>query len=383
MRTTFGICFYCRSSKVDKKGKAPIEVGLTLNGKRVFIGLPRKEIPSVFKKEYSAKRNTPIKEFCTTMEYNINSAITDIIKQGIPLTTKSLKEYVKTGGIKTYTLGDLFNDYLTYYKKRIGIDLTYGAYRKFELSKELFFSKSGLTEQDEVTALTNIVVLNYCAELKKVYKNASYASYMAKLKTIVKFAIDNGKLTVNPFSTFKIQRDKPNIEVLSEKEINGIKIGDFGTSLNKVRDCFLFQLYSGLSFIDLEHLRKEDIQENNGVYFIRKNRIKSGVEYTAVLLPGAIELLEKYNYCLPVISNQKTNIYLHQIERVLGLNKSLHSHIARHTYAYLLLNKLGVRAETTARALGHTSPKTTLRFYANISSETTVNEIGAKLGFIG
>ena len=377
---TFNFQFYVRSSKANKSGYAPLEIAFTVNGKRRFVNLPYKCLPADFNRKRKPKE---LLDYIAAMRKRVNEILAEMASKGIPVTAKTLGDILKTGGFKTYTLGNLFNDYLTYYKKRVGVDLTHGAYRKFELSKELFFSKSGLTEQDEVTALTNIVVLNYCAELKKVYKNASYASYMAKLKTIVKFAIDNGKLTVNPFSTFKIQRDKPNIEVLSEKEINGIKIGDFGTSLNKVRDCFLFQLYSGLSFIDLEHLRKEDIQENNGVYFIRKNRIKSGVEYTAVLLPGAIELLEKYDYCLPVISNQKTNIYLHQIERVLGLNKSLHSHIARHTYAYLLLNKLGVRAETTARALGHTSPKTTLRFYANISSETTVNEIGAKLGFIG
>lgn len=379
MRTTFGICFYCRSSKAGKKGKAPIEVGLTLNGKRAFIALPRKEFPETFKKEISARKNNGTKEFCNAMEQNINNAVTELMKQGIPVTTHTIKEYVKSGGIKTYTLQNLFDDYLTYYRKRVGVDLTQGSYRKFELSKELFFAKSGLKPDDEITALTNITILNYYAELKKIYKNSSYVSYMAKLKTIVKFAIDNGKLTVNPFSTVKVQRDKPNIEVLSDSEIQAIKEVPLCPSLDRVRDCFLFQLYSGLSFIDLEHLREDDIQENNGVYYIRKNRIKSGVEYVAVLLPDAKQLLEKYDYRLPVISNQKTNVYLHQIEKLIGLRKSLHSHAARHTYAHLLLNKFGIRAETTARAMGHTSPKTTLKFYANITADTTVEEIGLKL----
>ena len=392
MRTTFGIGFYCRSSKTDRKGKAPVEVGITLNGKRAFISLPRKEYPEEFRKLYTAKRNNPVREFCSAMEYNINTAMTELIRNGKPLTVSNIKEYVQTGGIKSYTIGNLFDDYLAYYKKRVGIDLTPGAYRKFELSKELFFAKSGMKEDDEVTALTNAVVLNYYAELKKSYKNASYASYMAKLKTLVKFGIDNGKITVNPFATVKVQRDKPIIQVLTEEELKVIKDAELPASLARVRDCFIFQAYSGLSYIDLEHLKKEDIQffesedvdsdgkriGNQRVAYIRKNRIKSGVEYIAVLLPGAIEILEKYDYKLPVISNQKVNSYLHIIENQILIKKSLHSHLARHSYCNLLLNKYKVRAETVAKAMGHTTPKTTLRFYADISAETTIDEISQK-----
>lgn len=376
MRATFGIGFYCRSSKANRKGQAPVEVGITLNGKRAFIATPRKETPASFRKAITARKNNDIKDYCAAVERNINNAVTALTKQGAAVTARTLKDYIVSGGVKTYTIGQLFDDYLRYYKKRVGVDLTYGAYRKFELSKELFFKLSGMKEEDEATALTNGVVLNYYAELKKVYKNSSYTSYMAKLKTLVKFGIDNGKLVVNPFSTVKIQRDKPNIEVLNEREIEMIKNAELPLSLARVRDCFLFQLCSGLSYIDLEHLRKEDIQEKDGIYFIRKNRIKTGTEYVSVLLPNAYEILEKYDFHLPVISNQKINSYLHNIENLLFLDKKLHTHLARHTYAYLLLNKYGVRAETTARAMGHTSPKTTLKFYANISPDTTINEIG-------
>lgn len=147
-----------------------------------------------------------------------------------------------------------------------------------------------------------------------------------------------------------------------------------------------------LSYIDLEHLTKEDIQffESDNlddscktiggkrVAYIRKNRIKSGVEYISVLLPGAIEILEKYDYRLQVIANQKVNAYLHTIEGLISFKKSLHSHLARHTYCNLLLNKYKVRAETVAKAMGHTTPKTTLKFYADISAETTVTEISQK-----
>ena len=386
MRTTFGIGFYCRNSKTDKKGKAPIEIGLTLNGKRTFIGTPRKETPATFKKAMAAKRDNPIKEYCSTMELNINSAITELMKAGTPVTPGNIKILVQTGGIKNYTIGNLFDDYLDYYKKRIGVDLTQGAYRKFELSKELFFQKSGMKENDNVTALTNLVVINYYAELRKSYKSASSASYMAKLKTLVKFGMDNGKITVNPFATVKIRREKPIIEVLTEKELDTLKnLNIENNSLRNIRDMFLFQSYSGLSYSDMELLKIEDIQEDNGVLFIKKNRKKTGVEFTSVLLPGVNDLFlfdnqgVRIGFRFKILTNQKSNAYLHQIENLYSFPKKLHSHLARHTYCFLLLNKYKVRAETAAKAMGHTTPKTTLKFYANISYETTVNEIGSKL----
>lgn len=40
MRYTFDISFYCGKSKVNKKGLAPIELSVSLNGERKFINLP-------------------------------------------------------------------------------------------------------------------------------------------------------------------------------------------------------------------------------------------------------------------------------------------------------------------------------------------------------
>ena len=39
-RTTATITFYCRESKVDRNGFAPIEAVITLNGKRSVISMP-------------------------------------------------------------------------------------------------------------------------------------------------------------------------------------------------------------------------------------------------------------------------------------------------------------------------------------------------------
>ena len=145
---------------------------------------------------------------------------------------------------------------------------------------------------------------------------------MAKTKTIIQYAIDNGKLTINPFQSINIKREKNPIEFLTEEELNRIATQEYSTeALKRVADVFLVQAYSGLSFVDLEGLRKEDISEIDGVYYISKKRHKTKVEYTAVLFPKAIDILKKYDYHLPIISNQKTNRALKAVAREAGVDK--------------------------------------------------------------
>jgi site-specific recombinase XerD len=88
----------------------------------------------------------------------------------------------------------------------------------------------------------------------------------------------------------------------------------------------------------------------------------------------AKNILEKYDYQLPIISNQKYNQWLKFLGEITGIGKSLHSHLARHSFACLLLNS-GVDMKTISRTLGHSSMKTTERVYAEMSNDTVVDNI--------
>ena len=63
-RQTFSISFYCRKSKADKKGLAPIELSIVINGERTYIRLPRKERPEDFAKAMDGKRDNEMKVYC-------------------------------------------------------------------------------------------------------------------------------------------------------------------------------------------------------------------------------------------------------------------------------------------------------------------------------
>ena len=74
---------------------------------------------------------------------------------------------------------------------------------------------------------------------------------------------------------------------------------------------------------------------------------------------------------LPVISNQKINQYLLEIQKELKITKKMTCHVARHSFATNAL-EMGVPIETVSIALGHSSIKTT-QIYAKVT-ETKLNQ---------
>jgi len=68
---------------------------------------------------------------------------------------------------------------------------------------------------------------------------------------------------------------------------------------------------------------------------------------------------------LPHMSNVKYNAYLKEIGDICGIKKSLHSHLARHTWATILLNA-GMDMVSVSKCLGHSNSKITESTYAKV-----------------
>ena len=81
-----------------------------------------------------------------------------------------------------------------------------------------------------------------------------------------------------------------------------------------------------------------------------------------------MEVLKKYDYKLPHISNQKANDYLHVIQEKCDIQKSITFHVARHSFATFALAH-DVPIENVARMLGHQNIATT-QIYAKILHST-------------
>jgi site-specific recombinase XerD len=145
--------------------------------------------------------------------------------------------------------------------------------------------------------------------------------------------------------------------------------------LNNVKDIFIFSCYTGLSYIDIFNLTKENIVLGiDGGKWIITQRQKTETPSRIPLLPAAQSILEKYafrndllikNKLLPVPSNQKVNAYLKEIADCCGINKTLTFHMARHTFATTITLTNGVPIESVSKMLGHKKIETT-QIYAKV-----------------
>lgn len=372
MRNTFSVNFYVRNCKTTKNGEAPLEIAIGINGKRLFMNLPYKVRPEDFKKKRKPKE---LQAYMDLMRVRVNEILLEMTAHQEPITTERLLSYFRTGGYKSYTINNLFNDYLEILYKRVPSTLSHGVYRKYELVRDIFFQY--VNKDSECDTITNATIKTVQSDLLNRYDTSTAAGYLTKLKAFITFGMDNDKIKINPFSNIKIQRGTKPIKFLTNEEIQ--KIMDYqpeNDSMQRVKDCALFQISSGLAYCDCVTLEPDDMKEVNGINYINKRRHKTGTEFTAVVLPFGVEVWNKYNGKIPFISNQKFNLFLKVLQERTGIKTTLHTHLFRHTTAQLLLSS-GVRLETVSRMLGHKNTKITQSFYCNIQKEDTIKEVAA------
>lgn len=373
-RLTSSLSFYCRSSKQDRNGLSPIEASLIISGKRSFINLPRKERPDEFKRQTTTRKQTDLKIYLEEVRILFNRYQTELLQQGQPITPQTLKDAFKNGGVASYTIDRLFNDFLAQQRKRIDHDLTLPAYQKYEYVRNLFYKH--IDKDKEVTAITCSVIDSFYISLQQHYNTATSASHMTRLKTIITFAINDGHIKVNPFKNIKVKHHYKKIEYLTEEELQHINTLNIeNKSLSDVRDAFIFQASTGLAYIDLLNLKKEDIKvTEDGTHYITKTRHKTGSEYTTVILPMGVEVLKRHNYQLRIITNQKYNLFLKTLQTLAGIQTTLTTHLARKTFCCLLLNK-GISINTVAKCAGHQDIKITRSYYATLQESTVIKEV--------
>lgn len=361
--------FICRESKQNKQGVAPIELSIIINGKRTYVALPLKCNAIEFRKKMNSKRNNEILEYTSAVRLQLNKYINDMMMRDIAITAQSLKEHFLNGGVKVYMLSDLKSDYLKHYKKKVDTGVaTAGVYRKYELAIDKFIAYIG--KDIECDKITCIDIDGFYLELSKTMKRTSANYVLVRLKTFFIFAVNSGKIKLNPFNQVTIDRKPNEVDKLDRTEIEVIKRKNFIGRLDKVRDLFLFQCYTALSYVDMCNLSYSDIQEKDGLHFINKPRQKTKVAFFAVINDDAMAILEKYDYQLPLLSNQKYNAYLKEIGDICNISKPLHSHLARHTCATQLLND-GMSLEIVAKVLGHTNTRQTMQ-YAKLLDDTVL-----------
>ena len=203
--------------------------------------------------------------------------------------------------------------------------------------------------------------------------------YHKKVKKYTKILWQLEMIESDPYQYVKFPKgSNKERNPLTEKELIKIRKLKCTGHLERARDRFIFMAYTGLAFCDMDLFDFETMTEKRSDYtYIDGERLKTGSKFFTPILPPAMDVLKKYDYQLPKITNQKLNEYCHVIESLCQIHKPVTCHIGRHSFATLMLC-YGFTLEEVKKMLGHKDIRTT-QLYAKISNEIVEKAVNKKL----
>ncbi|HUN14047.1 MAG TPA: site-specific integrase [Alistipes sp.] len=400
-RTTFSVVFFCKKTKVNKKGKAPVYARITTSGQATEIYTQCQVEPEHWNQrlERCVLRDAvsmQINEIIASFRANILAAYDNIIKEGKEPNCFVIKQRLEhaTGSSRMFLAE--FSKYCDKRQAEVGVRITQLTANKYHrlLRYLAEYTKEQYKKEDlplDMISYEYIDGLNTFMQTAHQCKNNGAVNLLCCLKNFILYAIRNEWIEKNPFRYYKMKIDKSNVKVpLTKLELDTlIRKPMPNDRLDRIRDVFVFCCLTGLAFTDADNLRREHITtDEHGTMWIHKPREKTAVMSRVPLLPLPIDLLNKYTRdpdlqvkgkLLPVPSNQKMNAYLKEIADLCNIQKNLTTHCARHTFATLAI-EYGMPIDIIAKILGHTNTNMTRR-YAKIS-EANISREMQKLGIV-
>ena len=235
----------------------------------------------------------------------------------------------------------------------------------------------------------NIIALDKYLDKKGIQASSRWHNYHKYIRRFLGEAIREGFLTTDPYDGVRLdhgnfdQSIEKFLTVEELKQLRDAKMPD--ERLERVRDLFIFQCYTCLSYKDLASFNMSLITVENGRKIYYDHRKKTSVRLCFPLLGPAIEILNRYDG-LPlsfsthkktsgkIISNAKYNAFLKEISEPAGLSQHLTTHWARHTGATMLLNA-GVAPEVIAVVGGWANTKVLMKIYAKMQEKTVIKAV--------
>ena len=305
-----------------------------------------------------------------TLELNIKKAYSKLNDEGINPDVDQITAIIEGKKSRKKTFQELKNDYLATCKLNKGP----GTYRQIKCGLLVFeqFAKENKYNLNNFDIYTPKLYDSYMQYLyedktsitktgKKVKKSGLYdntaGARIKALKTFLNWSIDHGYHVNAEYKKFKVLKERAEIIYLSQSELDKLESTDFQKPhLNRVRDVFLFQCYTGLRVSDLMRLDQQHVSEDIIQMTAFKNKNKVFIPLTL----KAKHILEKYDGKLPVGKEQVFNRQLKDMAELAGLDRMIEqmkvkagkkivtkkplyelikSHLARKTFISLSVEK--------------------------------------------
>jgi len=370
------ILMYLKSRK-NSKGEHPIYLRLTVDGKRKEMSLNRSISAKRWGKNRGKGSSEEIKilnKYLLSVEHRINQMEQELINNNILVTIEGLINKYNGVEDKIHTLVEVFK----YENERIKRLVEVGTYKKYVTvlnHVEKYIEHQYNLSDIDINEIDHQFVtdFDYYLRTEKNIANNSTIRIVNTLKKIVRVTLDKGWIAKDPFRSYKPKKENVETRYLTQVEIDAIYKKEFSIKrLEQVSRVFVFCSYTGLAYVDVKLLSKNNIvKDMDGDSWIKINRKKTNTISKIPILPIAQEILDKYKddplvlnsgKLLPVLSNQKMNAYLKEIGDICGVKTQLTSHLARHSFATTIALTNGLPIETLSKIMGHKTLNMTLHY---------------------
>lgn len=207
--------------------------------------------------------------------------------------------------------------------------------------------------------------------------------YHQYTSAMLNHAVREGIIKSNPMK--QLEKREKKVEYVTERDFltkEEVKaLFDIETNAPQTRDAFLFCCFTGLRVSDVSSMTWGQIKSGVSGQYISMMMTKTKKLITVPIGKMAMRFLPAYDmndkeskvFDLPGLSS--INRSLKRMAKKAGIEKDLHFHISRHTFATLSL-AAGVDIATVSSILGHTAIRTT-QLYAKVLDAAKVNAIGS------
>ena len=394
-RRTFGLLFYIRRDKTNKKGEAPVFMRLTINGERADASIKRFIEPHAWnsakgKANEKSRGGKDLNLYLDAISANILRIQRDLELDKKEVSAQIiLNRYLGKEQSDRHTLMEVFRAHNEKCRALSGISLAPGTVIRYETSlrlTEAFLRTTYKKEDCYLDEITHQFVEDYDFYLRTVRRccHNTTTKYLLNFKKIIRIALAKGWMKKDPFAQVHFHFEPVEREFLEKQELKVLLNKEITiTRLAQVRDIFCFCCLTGLAFMDVQQLKPEHlVADIHGKIWIRKARQKTKNMCNIPLLDEAQKIINRYRdhpYCqthgvlLPVCSNQKMNSYLKELADICGIRKNLSTHCARHTFATLTLAS-GATIDNVAKMLGHANVNMTRR-YAKVLDSSIMRDM--------
>ena len=375
---------YDHHKRTPKGEEGPVEVRVTVNRKPYYINTGvrvRKErlVGNCIRDDEHSNDADLLNERLTTIIGLVEKEVNRCLEQRMPINVADIRDRVwditaddKDDGneptlikwIKDYVAtADMAKNTKLHYLTVVRRLLEYGKILRWEhLTVDNIYAWDVWLRHQEVPLTKNQKAAGLEPQL---ISSDSVYNYHKYLKSAINKAMKFRILAVNPYDQLKgvFKRSRRDVvDYLTEDQMK--KVMELtpvpGSQAAMALDLFIFQMFTGLSYSDTQIFDISQYRQIDGKWLHVGQRVKTGVPYVSQLLPPVVEMLERNNWQVPKMNNQRYNQMLKAIGMVIGI-ENLHSHMGRHTFATYMLSN-GAKIENVSRMLGHTNITQTQRY---------------------